>query len=86
MTELAKILILKGFDSEEVKDFFKSTFEQIKGKELKLEYSSVNGITLKKETHSTIVIHNMDDMGEQINDLIDSLAMEAVFSGHVTTS
>ena len=86
MTELAKILILKGFDSEEVKDFFKSTFEQIKGKELKLEYSSVNGITLKKETHSTIVIHNMADMGEQINDLIDSLAMEAVFSGHVTTS
>ena len=86
MTDLAQILINHGLDSQEAKDYFQQTFEAIKGKELKLEYSSLNGITLKKEVHSTIVIHDMDDMGEQINDIIESLAMEAVFSGNVTTS
>lgn len=86
MTELAKIILTNGLDSQEAKDYFKETFEAIKGKELKLEYTSVNGITLKNEVHSTIKITDYEDMGEQINDIIDSLSIEAVFSGNVTTS
>lgn len=62
MTDLAKILLLKGLDSQEAKDYFQQTFEAIKDKELKLEYSSVNGITLKKEIHSTIKILDYEDM------------------------
>lgn len=86
MTELAKIILTNGLDSQEAKDYFKETFEAIKGKELKLEYTSVNGITLKNEVRSTIKITDYEDMGEQINDIIDSLSIEAVFSGNVTTS
>lgn len=80
MTELAKIILTNGLDSQEAKDYFQQTFEAIKGKELKLEYSSVNGITLKKEIHSTIKITDIDDMREQINDIIESLAIERVFA------
>ena len=35
MTDLAKILLLKGLDSQEAKDYFQQTFEAIKDKELK---------------------------------------------------
>ena len=79
MTDLAKILLLKGLDSQDAKDYFQQTFEAIKGKELKLEYTSFNGILQKKEYHSTIKITDIDDMREQINDIVESLEMEKVF-------
>ena len=84
MTDLAKILLLKGLDSQEAKDYFQQTFEAIKDKELKLEYSSVNGITLKKEIHSTIKILDYEDMAEQINDNIESLMCMEIFGGNFT--
>lgn len=84
MTDLAKILLLKGLDSQEAKDYFQQTFEAIKDKELKLEYSSVNGITLKKEIHSTIKILDYEDMAEQINDIIESLMCMEIFGGNFT--
>jgi len=84
MTELAKIILTNGLDSQEAKDYFQQTFEAIKGKELKLEYSSVNGITLKKEIHSTIKILDYEDMAEQINDIIESLMCMEIFGGNFT--
>lgn len=80
MTELAKIILTNGLDSQEAKDYFKETFEAIKGKELKLEYTTFNGITLKNEIHSTIKITDIDDMREQVSDIIESLAIERVFA------
>jgi hypothetical protein len=79
MTDLAKILLTNGLDSQEAKDYFQQTFEAIKGKELKLQYSSVNGITLKKENHSTIKITDYEDMAEQVNDIIEGLRLELMF-------
>lgn len=83
MTDLAKILLTNGLDSQEAKDYFQQTFEAIKGKELKLQYTSYNGITLKKETHSTIKITDYEDMAEQVNDIIESLALEVIFGKEV---
>lgn len=80
MTELAKILILKGFDSEEVKDYFKSTFEQIKGKEVLLDHPEFDNSGNYIQTLNTVTITSIEDFQEKLVDTLDQVVGESIWS------
>lgn len=81
MTDLAKILLLKGFDSEEAKDFFKATFEQIKGHEVLLDYPEFDSSGNYIQTLDRITITEIDDFQERLIDTLDQVVGESIWSG-----